>query len=223
MEGVVSMSAKERHRLRVVQAVHERRLKQTEAARELGLSVRQIKRLLRSWRQSGAAGLVSRRRGQPSNRRIGEAEREEMLYQVRQRYADFGPTLAAEYLQRRHGFTRSVETLRQWMIEDGLWKPKRQRKKRVFQLRERRACVGELVQIDGSPHAWLEDRGPRCSLIAFVDDATGRLQYAQFRHDIGVEQIHQPSLSSVRCPNLLYWRMAASSASKASSRSAAGC
>lgn len=180
VEGVVSMSAKERHRLRVVQAVHERQLKQVEAARELGLSVRQIKRLVKPWRQSGAAGLVSRRRGQPSNRRIGEAEREEMLYQVRRRYADFGPTLAAEYLQRKHGFTRSVETLRQWMIEDGLWKPKRQRKKQVFQLRERRACVGELVQIDGSPHAWLEDRGPRCSLIAFVDDATGRLQYAQF-------------------------------------------
>jgi hypothetical protein len=95
---------------------------------------------------------------------------------VRGQYPDFGPTLAAEYLASYHGFTRSVETLRQWMIGDDLWVAKRARRKRAFQLRERRACVGELVQIDGSPHAWLEERGPRCTLILFVDDASGRLQ-----------------------------------------------
>jgi transposase len=180
MEGIVAMSAKERERLKVIEAVQEKRLRQAGAAKRLGLSVRQVKRLVRAHRQAGAAGLVSKRRGRASNRRIEQAEREEVLAQVRARYADFGPTLAAEYLHSYQGYTRSVETLRRWMIEDGLWQPKRQRRQRPFQLRERRACVGELVQIDGSPHDWLEQRGPRCTLIAFIDDASGRVQYARF-------------------------------------------
>ena len=180
MEGVLAMSAKERDRLKVIEAVLEKRLQQGVAAERLGLSVRQLKRLVRAHRERGAVGLVSKRRGQPSKRRIEETEREAVLACVRSRYADFGPTLAAEYLTSYHGFARSVETLRQWMIEDELWQPKRQRRARPFQLRERRAGVGELVQFDGSPHAWLEERGPRCTLIAFVDDASGRLQYARF-------------------------------------------
>jgi transposase len=180
VEGIVAMSAKERERLKLIEAVREKRLKQGEAAKRLGLSLRQVKRLVRAHRQMGAAGLASKRRGQPSNRCIERAEREQVLAQVRACYSDFGPTLAAEYLSSYHGYTRSVETLRQWMIEDGLWQPKRQRRQRPFQLRERRACIGELVHIDGSPHAWLEQRGPRCTLIAFIDDATGRLQYARF-------------------------------------------
>ena len=174
------MSRKERDRLKVVEAVREKRLKQGEAAKQLGLSVRQVKRLVRAHREEGTAGLISKRRGQSSNRRIKDDERDEVMACVRSRYADFGPTLAAEYLRSFHGFTRATETLRQWMIEAEVWAPKRQRRKRPFQLRERRSCVGELVQIDGSPHAWLEARGPRCTLIAFIDDATGRLQYARF-------------------------------------------
>ena len=174
------MSAKERERHRVIEAVLEKRLKQVQAAERLRLTVRQVKRLVRAYRQEGVTGLVSKRRGQPSNRRIEQSEREAVVACVRERYVDFGPTLAAEYLTSYHGFTRSVETLRNWMSEAGLWTPKRVRHRRVFQLRERRACVGELVQIDGSPHAWLEARGPRCTLIAFIDDATGRLQYARF-------------------------------------------
>ena len=174
------MSRKERDRLKVVEAVREKRLKQGEAAKQLGLSVRQVKRLVRGHREEGAAALVSKRRGQPSNRCIEDAERAEVMACVRSRYAEFGPTLAAEYLRSFHGFTRSTETLRQWMIEADVWAPKRQRRKRPFQLRERRSCVGELVQIDGSPHAWLEARGPRRTLIAFIDDATSRLQYARF-------------------------------------------
>jgi transposase len=177
---MITMDAKERDRLRVIEAVREKRLRQGEAAARLGLSVRQVKRLVRAHRQAGALGLISKRRGQPSRRRIGEAERSQVLACVRQHYADFGPTLAAEYLKAHHGFTRSVETLRQWMLGDDLWVAKRARSKRAFQLRERRAGVGELVQIDGSPHAWLEDRGPRCTLILFVDDASGRLRYARF-------------------------------------------
>lgn len=178
--GDFLMSARERERLRVIEAVREKRLKQSKAAQRLGLSVRQIKRLVRAHKRRGARALVSKRRGRPSNRRIAAAEREHFVALVRKHYGDFGPTLAAEYLRAQHGLTRSVPTLRQWLIDAELWQPKRPRRKRPFQLRERRAAVGDLVQIDGSPHAWLEERAPRCTLIAFVDDATGRLQYARF-------------------------------------------
>jgi len=168
------MSAQERERLVVIKAVGEKRLKQGQAAKRLGLSVRQIKRLVKAHRQEGAKGLVSRSRGRASHRRIVQAERDHMIGLIARHYADFGPTRAREYLRERHGFTRSVETLRQWMIEATLWREKRARHERPFQLRERRACEGDLIQIDGSPHAWLEDRGPRCTLIAFVDDATSK-------------------------------------------------
>ena len=180
VDGVFSMSAKERLRLRIVQGLEEGRLRQAEAAGRLGLSVRQIKRLVRAHRRLGAKGLVSRRRGCVSNRRIAARERARIVGLVGRHYADFGPTLACEYLSERHGYEHSRETLRQWMIGAALWRPKRVREKRVHQLRERRSRVGELVQIDGSPHAWLEQRGPRLSLIIFVDDASGRLQYARF-------------------------------------------
>lgn len=179
MAGMLEMSAKERERWRVIEAVQERRLTQQAAAVRLGLSVRQVKRLCRAYRRRGAAGLVSRRRGRPSNRRIARAEQRRVLSLVRRHYSDFGPTLATEYLAERHRYTHSVETLRQWMIGAGMWQPKPARHAHVHRLRERRARVGELVQIDGSPHAWLESRGPRCCLLAFIDDASGRLQYAR--------------------------------------------
>jgi hypothetical protein len=101
--------------------------------------------------------------------------REETLCIVRTRYPDFGPTLAHEKLLEVHGLRMSVETLRKWMIEDGIWKTRAQRRKRIQQPRHRRDCYGELVQIDGSDHHWLEDRGPRCVLLVYVDDATGKL------------------------------------------------
>ena len=125
VEEMIAMSGKERDRLRVIEAVRERRLKPGEAAARVGLSVRQVKRLVRAHRAAGAVGLVSKRRGQPSRRRTGEAQRERFLACVRGLYADFGPTLAAECLHSYHGFTRSVETLRQWMISDELWVAKR--------------------------------------------------------------------------------------------------
>jgi hypothetical protein len=99
---------------------------------------------------------------------------------VHSRYADFGPTLAQEKLLELHGVTISVETLRQWMIADGLWTPHTQRGKRVQQPRRRRECLGELIQIDGSDDEWFEQRGPRCVLLVFIDDATGRLMELRF-------------------------------------------
>ena len=168
------MSVKEADRASVVQAVAEKRLTQREAAVRLGRSVRQVKRLVRRYRAHGVAGLVSGHRGRRPNNALSEAVREAVLSLVREKYRDFGPTHACEKLAE-DGHEVSVETLRQWMIADGLWEAKARRRLHVHAPRPRRECVGDLVQIDGSPHAWFEDRGPACTLIVFVDDATSRL------------------------------------------------
>ena len=177
MKGTVTV--KEADRAAVVMAVVEKRLKQREAAERLGLSVRQVKRLAKRYRAQGAAGMASARRGS-SNRAFGEAFRREALGLVRERYADFGPTLAAEKLLEEHGLAVSRETLRKWMSEEGLWHPKGRREARVHQSRPRRPRLGELVQVDGSPRDWFEGRGPACALIVFIDDATSRLLGMRF-------------------------------------------
>jgi transposase len=177
---LVSMSHRELDRLGVVRQVVDRRLTQAQAAEQLQLTVRQVKRLVRCYRAEGAQGLASRRRGRPSNNRITVAIREEFMTIVREHYADFGPTLAHEKLVALHGFTHSVETLRHWMVAEGLWKARQRRRARAFQVRERRPCRGELVQIDGSPHDWFEGRAPRCTLLVFIDDASGDLMALHF-------------------------------------------
>jgi transposase len=174
------MSAKELDRLEILGRVAERRLTQRRAAERLGLSERQVRRLCRALGQQGAAGLVSRKRGRPSNRKLPGSVRDQALALVRERYADFGPTLACEKLTEQHGVAVSTEALRQWMIGAGLWVPRAQRPRRAHQPRHRRSCLGELVQIDGCEHAWFEDRGPKCTLLVYVDDATSRLQELRF-------------------------------------------
>ena len=174
-EETIEMTKRALHRLKVVEAVTERRLTQTEAGSQLGITARQVKRLVAAYRAKGAAGLVSKRLGQPSNRRLKEPLREAIRALLVERYPDFGPTLAQEKLYELHQIEVSIETVRQLQVELGLWKPKRRKAARAFQLRERRGRFGELIQIDGSPHDWFEGRGPRCTLIVFIDDATGRL------------------------------------------------
>ena len=178
--GTVTMSAKELDRREVLGRVAERRLTQRRAAEQLGVSERQVRRLSRALRQQGACGLVSRKRGRPSNRKLLAGVREEALAVVRERYADFGPTLACEKLREQHGVVVSTETLRQWMIGAGLWVPRSQRPRRAHQPRHRRSCLGELIQIDGCEHAWFEDRGAKCTLLVYVDDATSRLMELRF-------------------------------------------
>jgi transposase len=173
------MSQKEVRRFEVVKRVMDGGLGQAQAAQLLGVSVRQVKRLCRSVREHGAQGLISRKRGRPSSRRIADEQREHYVQLVRSRYADFGPQLAHEYLRREHGFECSVETLRGWMLQAGLWQAKCRRAKRVHNPRARRECLGELVQIDGSHHDWFETRSAKCCLIAFIDDATGRVLSAR--------------------------------------------
>ena len=175
MEGNLTMSRKEVDRVGVMQQVAERRILQQEAAARLGISVRQVKRLLARLRGEGPEGLVSRRRGRRPNNAFPQDLRQEIVALVRSHYADFGPTLAAEKLTERHGHVLSVETLRQWMQAEGLWQVRARRVAAIHPRRPRRHCRGELVQIDGSPHDWLENRGPRCTLIVFIDDATGAL------------------------------------------------
>ncbi len=174
------MSGKEVQRLVVLRRMQQGEVGQAQAAQQLGLSVRQVKRLVRRLREQGEQGLVSRRRGRPSNRRIDGGQQAHFIEVVRRHYADFGPQLAYEYLQREHGFGYSVETLRGWMMQAGLWQAKRRRAQRVHSPRPRRQCLGELVQIDGSHHDWFETRAPKCCLIAFIDDATGRVLQARF-------------------------------------------
>lgn len=178
--AVVSMSKREFDRLEVLTGVQAGRLRVADACTLLNLSRRQVFRLLQGIREDGAASLLSKRRGRPSNRRLPGAVRDLAMALVREHYADFGPTLAAEKLAERHGCTISRETLRGWMTADGLWVDRRHRLPSPHQPRARRDCVGELVQIDGSEHAWFEDRGPRCTLLAYVDDATSRLMEVRF-------------------------------------------
>ena len=174
------MSKAERERAFVVRQCVDGALCQREAGERLGIGVRQVKRLVRNWRRDGDAGLVSRQRGRPSHRRLSEALRSRIGVLLSETYADFGPTLAAEKLLERDGIKVSAETVRQIQMDRGLWRPKRRRAKRVFQLRDRRPRFGELIQIDGSPHDWFEGRAPRCTLIVFIDDATGQLTAMRF-------------------------------------------
>ena len=173
LEGVLSMA--EADRVVVIGQVAEKCLRQREAARRLGVSVRQVKRLARRYRERGTAGLASGHRGRRPNNAIDDVVRREVLELVRARCADFGPTFAREKLVEVHGYRLSVETLRRWMVAEGVWRAKARRSVRVHQSRPRRECVGDLVQIDGSPHAWFEGRGPVCTLIVYIDDATSRL------------------------------------------------
>jgi hypothetical protein len=175
------MSIKEANRLSVMKQIDKRVLNIRKASEELGVSLRQAKRIRKRYVLEGEEGLISRHRGKVSPNRIDpKLRRAVMTILQREEYADFGPTLAREKLQERHGYYLSDETLRKWMIEEGLWKAKAKKKRRVYQRRMRRSRFGELLQGDGSRHAWFEERGEKCTLVIFVDDATSRLTAGRF-------------------------------------------
>lgn len=177
--GLIAMSERDLQRIEILSKVLAGRMTLVSAAHVLDLSTRQIRRLLERMRTDGAASIRHKAIGRPSNNRISDGVRDYAVALIRERYADFGPTLAAEKLAERDGLRVSRETLRSWMCEAGLWLSRQQR--RTFhQPRLRREAYGELVQIDGSEHRWFEDRGPPCSLLVFVDDATGRLMQLRF-------------------------------------------
>nr|WP_298098643.1 ISNCY family transposase [uncultured Shinella sp.] len=177
--GLIAMSERDLQRIEVLSKVVAGRMTMVSAAHVLDLSERQVRRLLERIRTGGAASIRHKAIGRSSNNRINNGVREYAMTLVRERYADFGPTLATEKLAERDGLRVSRETVRSWMVDAGLWLSRKQR--RTFhQPRLRREAYGELVQIDGSEHRWFEDRGPPCSLLVFVDDATGKLMQLRF-------------------------------------------
>jgi transposase len=173
------MSERELNRIEVLSQESQGRMTAVTAANVLGLSRRQVHRLLKTFQADGPAAIRHKARGRASNNRIDPAVRDFAVTLVRETYIDFGPTLAAEMLAEHHGLKVSRETVRKWMQDAGIWLSRRQR--RTFhQPRLRRECYGELIQIDGSDHHWFEDRGPACTLLVFIDDATSTLMHLEF-------------------------------------------
>jgi transposase len=177
-KDIVVMSYGEVKRLKAVQSVIDRHITQHMAATMLGLSERQVRRLVKGVREQGDSGIIHASRGRPSNRRIPEEVRGRVLSLYQGRYPDFGPTLATEKLFECDGIKISDETLRRWLIEAGFWK-KRRKRSGFRQWRPRKECFGQMVQMDGSHHDWLEGRGPKLVLMGYVDDATSRV-YGRF-------------------------------------------
>jgi len=178
--GLLMMSTQEVERVTVIKQIVEKRLKQNAGAKLLKITTRQIRRLTKAYRRDGTKGLLSKRRGQPSNNRHDSGIKIQAKELVHQHYPDFGPTFASEKLSERHKIIVNKETLRQWMMEWDLWKAKRHKKVKAHQCRLRRACFGELIQIDGSHHDWFEGRSRKCCLLVFIDDATSRLVGLRF-------------------------------------------
>lgn len=180
MEGVISMSKKEVERITVMNNLLEKRIKQKHAARMLDISVRQVRRILKRYKKEGSEGLPHKSRGKEGNRMMPEDKRAHIVQLIKKSYSDFGPTLASEKLFERDGINCSRESVRKIMIGENLWKSRKKKTMVIHTYRERRSCVGELVQLDGSPHKWFEERADPCTLVAFIDDATSRIMDGEF-------------------------------------------
>jgi len=173
-------TVKEINRLKILQDVIDRNLRPGQAAEMLGITPRHCSRLLKRYRQSGPLGMNNQSRGRTGNRLLPASLTDQALSIIRERYRDFGPTLAREKLEEVHGLVLGKETIRRLMIKAGLWIPRRQRAPKIHQPRYRRPCTGELIQIDGCDHHWFENRGPKCTALVYVDDATSRLMQLRF-------------------------------------------
>ena len=176
----ILMSQKEVKRAQILDLLIEGKISQQEASKRLGVTTRQVRRLTRRYQAAGLAGLVSKKRSRASNRRLDEATLAHAIQLIATHYSDFGPTLACEKLAELHDVRLSVESTRQLMIKAGHWRPRKGGTVCAHPMRERRARFGEMIQIDGSPHDWFEGRGEYCTLLVFIDDATGRLTQLRF-------------------------------------------
>ncbi|AEJ61816.1 hypothetical protein Spith_1554 [Spirochaeta thermophila DSM 6578] len=174
---MIEMSLKELKRAEVLGKMESQGLTNEQVAQILGVSKRQVQRWKKRLREGGIAGLRHGNRGKPSGNRKEEEFRQRVVSRYRERYGDFGPTFASEQLAKE-GLEVDHETLRRWLLEEGIWARKKRRKP-YRSRRKRRACFGELVQFDGSPHDWFEGRRSACCLMVMVDDATG-ITYARF-------------------------------------------
>lgn len=185
MKGValdmeIRMTTKELKKLDVLILVKSRKMKILQGAKELGVTKRHLRRLLRRYEKEGAAGLAHKSRGKRSRNAFSEDLDEKIKGLLKERYCDFGPTFAAEKISEDLGRKISKEKIRQLQIREGLRKAKKAKEKKYHPRRTRRSRRGELVQIDGSEHDWLEGRGPRMSLIVFIDDATSTIPIGEF-------------------------------------------
>ena len=203
-----NMSAKEVKRLEVMKELLEGKICQKEAAKLLKRSDRQVRRMLRSYKEFGAVGLVSKHKGKVSSNRLSEEFKEQVISLVKEYYPDFGPTLASEKLRERHGMFISRESLRKEMIKEGLWTVRKVKKRAgIHQSRERRPRWGELIQIDGSYHDWFEGRREKCCLIVFIDDATGEFMELRFSESETTEaymETMKDYISEYGLPRALY-------------------
>jgi len=176
----IELTIKEINRCETLKMADEKRITQRQGAKRLNITERHFRRLLQRYRLHGPEGIISGHRRKPSNNTMKQEKREKILERIKDDYPDFGPTLASEKLWERNGLKVSKETVRQLMIKEGLHKPKTRSKEKIHQMRERKKHRGELVQIDGSYHAWLEDRADKACLLLFIDDATSEILAAQF-------------------------------------------
>jgi len=178
MEDIL-MTTKEANRLRLLKNHANGMVTLSETSKLLGISYRQTKRIWRGFKIYGEIDVISKKRNN-CNRSLDPLFQEEVLSLIKEHYSDYGPTLAAEKLEEDHRIKISKETVRQVMIRHGLRQAKRKKLVKIYQRRKRRSCFGELEQVDGSPHAWFEERGPYCTLLLIVDDATGKMTAARF-------------------------------------------
>lgn len=182
----IIMSQREIKRYDIIKRVINKELDETGAAELLNLSARQIRRLKKRVKDKGAQGLVHKNRGRTSNRKIPDHERQKIAGLIKEHYFDFGPLLASEKLWERHKIKRNKGTVRNIMMEEGIWKSKVKKKEKHRAWRQRKASFGEMVQYDGSYEYWLEDRGDKCCLLASIDDANSRVWMKFDKHE-GVE------------------------------------
>ncbi|EJY60959.1 hypothetical protein AW909_11600 [Pseudomonas aeruginosa] len=198
--GWVTMSMRELDRLKVIEAIIEGRLKPAAAAQRLRLTTRQVHRLVLRYREDGPAGLTSRRRGQPSNRQLSPGLENPAISLIRRNYSDFGPTLAQEKLVECHGLKLAKETVRRIMVDAGMWVPRKQRPPKVYQPRNRRACCGELIQIDdGKPLAFYSDKASvfRSNHKA-PQGGDGYTQFGQAMYELNIESCANSSQAKGR-------------------------
>jgi len=180
MEKLFNMTQKDLSVHNLILKVQEKGIKQVKAAELLGVSDRHFRRLFKAFKEQGPKGLLSKRRGKPSNSRIKDNIRASIVEKLKSTYTECGPTFAWEKLVQVEKIMISPETVRKIMIQEGLWEARKRKRLKIHQQRNRREHEGELVQIDGSPHAWFEERAPKCCLLGFIDDATSKAKHLSF-------------------------------------------
>jgi len=176
----LKMTLKEADRYAVLKKVETKKITLKEASKELSLSYRQTLRIWKNYIREGPQGLLSKKRGNSSNNQLSQKIKNKVISLIKEKYIDYGPTLIKEKLEENHNIKIGKETIRQLMIKERIWIPKKKKEKRIYARRTRRSCFGELEQIDGSYHAWFEDRGEKCCLLVVVDDATSSLMALRF-------------------------------------------